>query len=166
HAGAGGLEDVGAVVAREPEVARHDPPPVTADPPERGQQPRAVVADHGHALAEPDAELVELRRDAASPLANLGVGDRAPRGSGLVGFVDDARALAVDGHGAVQEVAHTQRDDHVRTLTPGIRGVHPLRTGEERCPWAPSSSSRGPATPWCCATSPGGSGSMGPTCRW
>jgi len=21
-------------------------------------------------------------------------------------------------------------------------------------------------TPWCCATSPGGSGSMGPTCRW
>ena len=134
HPGAGVLDDVGDLVAREPEVHRHQHPPVAAHAPERRQQPRAVVADHGHALAEPDAELVELRRDAACPLAHLGVGDRAPRGSGLVRLVDDARAVAVDGHGAVQEVAHTQRDDHVRTLPPGIRIVDPLTRGEDRSP--------------------------------
>ena len=99
---------------------------MTADPPERGQQPRAVVADHGHALAEPDAELVELRRDAASPLAHLGVGDRAPRGSGLVRFVDDARALAVDGHGAVQEVAHTREGRSCRALFPQVFALSTL----------------------------------------
>jgi hypothetical protein len=134
HAGPGVLDDVGDLVARQSEVHRYEHPPVAADPPERRQQPRAVVADHGHALTEPDAELVELCRDPACPQAHLGVRDRAPRGSGLVRFVDDARALAVDGHGAVQEVAHTQRDDHVRTLPPGIRVVDPLTRGEDRSP--------------------------------
>ena len=61
HPRAGVLDDVAHLVGPEPEVHRHQHPPVAADPEERRQQPGAVVAHDRDPVADADAELVELR---------------------------------------------------------------------------------------------------------
>ena len=78
-AGAGVLDDVLHLVGREPEVDRHQHPAVAGDAEERGVEPGAVVRDVGDPLAEPDAELVELRRLGPRELAHPRVGQVAER---------------------------------------------------------------------------------------
>ena len=119
-AGAGVLDDVLHLVGREPEVDRHQHPSVAGDAEERGVEAGAVVREIGDPLAEPDAELVELRRLGPRELAHPRVGQVAERLRGLVGLVDDADAIGVHGQGAVEKVGGRERHDH---------GVTPLTVG-------------------------------------
>ena len=104
HPGAGVLDDVGHLVGREPEVDRHQDPAVAGDAEERRVEPGTVVRDVGDAVADADAELVELGRLRAGELAHAGIGHVAQGRGGLVGLVDDADAFGVHRQRTVEEV--------------------------------------------------------------
>ena len=65
------------------------------------------------ALLEP--ELVETGRHALGEIVELAVGEVAEARGGLVGFVVDADAIAVDDPGAFQMVADGHRCLHGRS---------------------------------------------------
>ncbi len=106
------LDDVADLLDGEPEVDRHQHPPVTRDPEERGEQACAVVRDVGDPVAEPDPELVQLGGLRPGQLAHPGVGELAERARRLLRLVHDAGALGVDGQRAVEEVVDGERHDH------------------------------------------------------
>ena len=85
-----------------------------------------------------------LRRLPAGQVADLGVGERRPSdGGGLVGLVDDADAVAVDLHGAVEEVGDAERDDHGDLLMPLVTASHPSYPGlGGRCGTGPNRDER------------------------
>ena len=116
HPGPGVLDDVGHLVGPEPEVDRHQHPAGPGHPEERREQAGTVVADDRDPVADADAELVELRGLPSGQCADLGVGELPQGRGGLVGLIDDAGALAVDGDGAVDEVGDAERDDHACLL--------------------------------------------------
>ena len=59
---------------------------------------------------------------ARRPRGHFAIRDRAPRRRGLVGFVDDGRAIGIDEFGAAEEVVDGERNLHGRE--PIRRRVH------------------------------------------
>ena len=106
------LDDVGDLVGVEPEVHRHEDAAGAAHAEEAGEQAGGVLADDGHPLALGDAELVERRGLCTGAFGDLPVGERAPRGGGLVGFVDHADAVRIHELGPAQVVGDRQRNLH------------------------------------------------------
>ena len=76
----------------------------------------------GHALAASDAEGVEAGGHRPGCVGDLPPRQLAPAVGGLVGFVDDADAVAVDVLGAVEEVEDVEGDVH--HSTPRVAGRH------------------------------------------
>ena len=67
HRGAGVLEDVLDLGGREPEVDRHQHPPVAAHPEERREQPPRVLRQHRHPLARGRCPARRARPPAPAP---------------------------------------------------------------------------------------------------
>ena len=106
------LDDVGHLVGVEPEVHGHEDAPGAAHAVEAGEQAGRVLADDGHPLALGDAERVERGGLRTGAFGDLPVGERPPRGGGLVGFVDHADAVRVHQLGPAQVVGDRQRNLH------------------------------------------------------
>ena len=110
--GAGLLDDVADLVGVEAEVDRHDDASVAGDGEQGDEEAGAVVRDDRDPLAATDAEGVEAGGHRPGVLGDLPPRHPSPAVGGLVGFVDDADAVAVDVLGAVEEVEDVERDLH------------------------------------------------------
>ena len=110
--GAGVLDDVLDLLGDEAEVDRHEDAPGPRHAEQRGEQAGRVVRHHRDPFALGDAERVEAGRERPRPLGHVAVRDRAPRLGGLVGLVDDGRAVGVEQLGPAEEVVDRQRNLH------------------------------------------------------
>ena len=115
HRGAGVLDDVAHLVGIQTEVDGHEDAAVAAHAPERAQQARRVLRDHGDPFTLADAEAVEAGGLRPRQLGEAGVGELAPRLGGLVRLVDHADTTAVDELCPIQEIGNGQRKLHERT---------------------------------------------------
>ena len=82
------------------------------DTEEGRQEAGRVVRDHRHALADGDAKSVETSRLGPRPLGHLAVGERAPRLSGLVGFIHDGDPIGVQKLGSADVINNGERNTH------------------------------------------------------
>ncbi len=123
HRRAGVLDDVADLVGVEAEVDRDDDAAVARHAEQGGQEASAVLRDDGDTLAEADAERVEAGGQGSHPHGDFSPGQLAPARRRLVGFVDDADAVAERGLGAVEEVEDVERGLHESSgqRAPGAR---------------------------------------------
>jgi hypothetical protein len=126
---AGVLDDVAHLVGAEPEVHRHQDAPEPTHPEEGREQPRAVVADDGYPVADPDAQLIEPRRLPSGEGSYVGVGQLAQRWRRLVRLVHDPDASSVDLDGSIDEVRNAERDVHDASWSGLCGHVHPRTIG-------------------------------------
>jgi hypothetical protein len=79
---------------------------------ESDEKTGAVVRHDRHPFAASDAEGIEAGGHRSGVFGDLPPRQRSPARGGLVGFVDDPDAVAVDLLGAVEEVEDVERDVH------------------------------------------------------
>ena len=99
------LEDVLDLHRGQPEVDRHQHPPVAAHPEERREQATGVLREHRDPLAAADAPLVEVGGLGPGQLLGAPVGDPPQPAARCVGLVDDPDAVAVDEGRSVEVAA-------------------------------------------------------------
>ena len=112
HRRAGVLDDVGDLVAVEPEVDRDEDPTERRDAEERDEEPRRVGRQDRNPFTRADPEVVERDREAPRLRRELAVGGPAEAPARGIGFVDDGHPIGEHGLGPFNEVGDRQRHFH------------------------------------------------------